>query len=224
MDGPFFFQIIRNSSSFFIPNSLESEEVSKLPRPWNSSSWNSSLENLARKVSRGSGLVPPIPFYSRFSRKNGRDLKDLPLPSVPTLSSPPSSRHSGLCRFRAENWNFARYYASLEIPFFHYRKKKERGRPLSFGAILYEYLPRFDLLTLMQILDTGKEPAVPLCQVRTWKQNNFCKIRVIIRSFNIWIIERTPSNSLKILNFHEVKDKAQSTFSIISSLILGTSE
>lgn len=33
---------------------------------------------------------PSIPFYSRFSRKNGRDLKDLPLPSLSSLS-----RHSG---------------------------------------------------------------------------------------------------------------------------------
>lgn len=153
MDGPFFFQIIRNSSSFFIPNSLESKEVSKLPRPWNSSSWNSSLENLARKVSRGSGLVlpSPIPFYSRFSRKNGRDLRDLPLPSVPTL---PSLLFSSLwvlqlCRFPAENWNFARLrfprdYASNNRAFPSFvslsGKKKRGERLLSFGTILYEYL------------------------------------------------------------------------------------
>lgn len=155
MDGPFFFQIIRNSSSFFIPNSLESKEVSKLPRPWNSSSWNSSLENLARKVSRGSGLVlpSPIPFYSRFSRKNGRDLRDLPLPSVPTLPSLPlppflvTLSDSSYADFPPKI-EISRGYASLEITrqtiarsllSFHYRKKKE-GKDLSFGTILYEYL------------------------------------------------------------------------------------
>ena len=155
MDGPFFFQIIRNSSSFFIPNSLESKEVSKLPRPWNSSSWNSSLENLARKVSRGSGLVlpSPIPFYSRFSRKNGRDLRDLPLPSVPTL---PSLLFSSLwvlqlCRFPAENWNFARLrfprdYASNNraFPSFVSLSKKKRGERFvfrnNFVRISSEYL------------------------------------------------------------------------------------
>lgn len=87
---------------------------------------------------------------------------------------------------------------------------------MSFGTILLnEYLPRFDLLTLMQILDTGKELVVPLCQVRTWKQNNFCKIRVIIRSFVIWIMEDLDpififSNERILENskFSQAKDKA----------------
>lgn len=185
MDGPFFFQIIRNSSSFFIPNSLESKEVSKLPRPWNSSSWNSSLENLARKVSRGSGLVlpSPIPFYSRFSRKNGRDLRDLPLPSVPTLPSLPlppflvTLSDSSYADFPPKI-EISRGYASLEITrqtiarsllSFHYQEKKKEGKDFCLSEQFCTNI--FDLLTLMQILDTGKE--LPLCQVRTWQTEQF---------------------------------------------------
>lgn len=113
-----------------------------------SSQTSSSLKFLLVKfVSResreksfaGKRSCPPIPFYSRFSRKNGRDLKDLPLPLVPTLSPSPFSfsRHfkSSSYADSAPKIEISRGYASLEItpnnrafPSFVSLSKKKRGK------------------------------------------------------------------------------------------------
>lgn len=145
MDGPFFFQIIRNSSSFFIPNSLESKEVSKT-----SSSLKFLLVKFVSRESReksfaGKRSCPPLPNpflfavlaqkwprLKRFTASFGSDTS-LP-PFLVTLSPPVMQISRRKLKFREVTLPSRLRVKQSRVPFFRFiiRKKKKRGKTFVF--------------------------------------------------------------------------------------------
>lgn len=157
-------KIIQNSSSFFIPDSLESKElfpnflVLEILPPREIR----RLSRISREKFRGETVLSLDPFLfavlaqkwprlKRFTASFGSDTSSL---SRHSGSRPPVMQISRRkLKFREVTLP-SRLRTRQSLLSFHYRKKK---KTLSFEAILHEYLSRFDLLTLMQILDIGEE-------------------------------------------------------------------
>lgn len=113
---------------------------------------------------RKATLAHRIFFSFRALCKNGRDLKDLRLPLVPTLLSlscrPCVSRILELCRFRGNTRRKLKFHPPSEkLPRDYVRVENNRPFPLRFIIEKRHYLEgwlcenflRFDVLTLMHI-------------------------------------------------------------------------